>query len=157
VPVLPVELRKQFAAIADYLIPAYKDLPKASDAGIETVLLDRVLRARPDLIEPLSRGLALVLGKDPRAAVQELLKADPAALDALSAAVSGGYYLDENVRARIGYPGQETLPNDEPYAPPFYATDGTLDRVLARGPSYVPTPGLEANGIVDPFRLKPNS
>jgi hypothetical protein len=154
VPSLTPELRKQFAAIADLLIPAYKDFPKASDLGIETTLLDRVLTARPDLIEPLVRGLKSVLGHDPKASVEHLAKSDPPALDALFTVVPGGYYLNEGVRAQIGYPGLETLTNETPYAPPFYATDGSLDRVLARGPIYVPSPGSDAKGITDPFRLK---
>jgi len=154
IPELTAQLRRQYAAIADFLIPAYQDLPPASAVGIEGELLDRVLKVRPDLIEPLIRGLKATLGQEGRAAISELSTSDPAAADAIFTAVPGGYYLDPGVRQRIGYPGQETLTNENPYAPPFYATDGTLDRVLARGPIYVPTPGLKAEGVSDPFRLR---
>jgi hypothetical protein len=133
-----------FAAIADVLVPAYRHLPSASAVGIERELLDRVLAVRPDLVEAFVRGIESTLGSSPRQAAETLFHYDPVAFDAVATAASGGYYLDPGVRALLGYPGQENIPNDAPRATPDYVTDGTLRRVFDRGPIYVPTPGVAA-------------
>jgi hypothetical protein len=138
---ITAELRRHFAAIADVLVPEYGRLPKASDVGVADELLDRVLAARPDLTEIFVRGLQTTLGRSGREAAEHLFKQDPEAFDAVSTAAAGGYYLDPKVRELIGYPGQESIPNETPYALPSYALDGSLQRVFDRGPIYKPTPG----------------
>jgi hypothetical protein len=52
--------RAVFARVADYLIPEGEGMPAASQVGVPGDLLDAVLAARPDLVEPFLRGLRLV-------------------------------------------------------------------------------------------------
>jgi hypothetical protein len=136
--------RAHFAAIADALIPAYGALPKASDVGVAEALLDRVLAARPDLIEVFVRGLEATAGLEGRQAAERLFRTDPDAFDAISTLAAAGYFIDQGIRDLIGYPGQESVPAEAPYAVPGYATDGSLSRVFERGPIYKPTPGTLA-------------
>lgn len=131
--------RATFAGLADRLIPTYGKLPAASAVGVQKELFDLVLRARPDLAEDLRRGLAACAGRDASEAINALFKEDPDAFNAVSLAATGAYYMAEEVRRLVGYPGQEADPYD-PHATPDYLLDGTLERVVRRGPLYRPTP-----------------
>ena len=131
--------RETFAALADRLVPAYGKMPAASAVKVEAELLDLVLRARPDLEEGLARALKACAGKDPSQAVNALHSADAEAFGALSLAVTGAYYMAEEVWKKLGYPGQEGATYD-PHETPSSLTDGSLERVVRRGPLYRPTP-----------------
>jgi hypothetical protein len=85
--------RATFAALADRLIPAYRQMPAASAVKVEGELLDLVLRARPDL-----------------------------------------------QWQKLAYPGQAPGGSYDPHETPDYLLDGTLERVVRRGPLYRPTP-----------------
>jgi hypothetical protein len=98
--------------LADKLIPAEDGMPSASQAGATGVWLEAVLRARPDLREP----------------VQNL---EP---EAVASAVVAAYYFNPDVRERIGYAGQQAIP----LGPPDH--EELLGSVVARGPVYRPTP-----------------
>jgi hypothetical protein len=151
------DLRGRLAAVADALLPAAHGMPSASEVGVAGPQLDRVLAARPDLAAPLARALSAVappdvptdavadaaaplvaddprddLVDDPAAGLRALETADPEAHHALVLAIAGGYYLHEEVRRRIGYPGQRRRP--PPGGEPEYVRDGLLDAVVARGP-----------------------
>lgn len=120
--------RERLARLADVLIPAKDEMPSASEAGIAGALLDRILRIRPDLADPLRR----VVGKacdEPAARLAELLQQTPADHAALLMIVAGGYYYEPRVRQRIGYPGQEARPFN-PNEFESYVTEGLLDHVL---------------------------
>lgn len=132
--------RGTLADLADVLVPAAEGMPAASEAGVAGAGLDQVLAARPDLRATLEGLLAGAAGADPRAEVNRLAAEAPDAFATLALVVTGGYYLDPEVRRRIGYPGQ--VPN--PAAPGEAEHDlrgGLLDPVLARGPLYRATPG----------------
>ena len=145
-------LRARLRAFADVLIPAAHEMPAASEVGIADDQLDRVLRARPDLSEPLARALERVDPADHEGSLEGLREQDPAAHDALLLAVVGGYYIDRDVRRRLGYTGQvpvevraEIIPN--------YVEEGLIEPLLARGPIYREVPaatGLTSgSSIVD--------
>ena len=51
--------RARLRALADELIPAAGDMPAASTVGVADEELDRVLRARPDLVPALREALAV--------------------------------------------------------------------------------------------------
>lgn len=136
---LTAELRAVFEQLAVILIPAHGKMPAASAVGAHQSLLDDVLKHRPDIRDDLLRALAAAHGREPRAAANDLLRKDAAAFNALGLAVSGAYYMSPRVRELLGYPGQESVSYD-PYATPNYLTDGMLERVVARGPIYRPTP-----------------
>ena len=120
------------AAIAEHLIPAAGDMPSAADV-VDEGRLEFVLRARPDLAEPLHAALAGSLGEDPQIRLDRLGREDPAALGALQLAIVGGYYTDKRVRDLIGYPGQMAI-EVRSWEYPAYLEEGLIDAVLARGP-----------------------
>ena len=119
-------------AIADHVIPAAGEMPSAA-AVVDDDRLEFVLRARPDLAEPLRAALASHLGDDPQVRLDRLGLEDPAALGALQLAIVGGYYTDRRVRGLIGYPGQVAI-ELRSWEYPAYLEEGLIDAVLARGP-----------------------
>ena len=124
--------RATFTSVADHLIPAAHGMPSAGDV-IGDVRLRFVLSARPDLLEPLRAALRPELGSDPAERLSRLERDEPDVRGALLLVVVGGYYTDTDVRARLGYPGQEAKTLASWKVPP-YIEEGLTDRVLARGP-----------------------
>jgi hypothetical protein len=131
--------RSTLATLADVLVPAAEGMPAASEVGVADEGLDRVLRVRPELEADLSRVLKAGTGADAAEQIRDLQRDDPAGFDALALTVTGAYYTDQRVRDLIGYPGQlydrKRLERD-----PIDASDPLLQRVVARGPVYRPTP-----------------
>ena len=120
-----------FATVADQLIPAADGMPSAGEV-VDADRLQFVLRARPDLGDPIRASLRPDLGSD----VDERLRAladEPTNLAALQLAIVGGYYTDRGVRERIGYPGQMAL-ELRSWEYPAYLEEGLIDAVVARGP-----------------------
>ncbi len=127
--------RATFAALADVLLPATDDLPAPSSIDAHGRWLDRALEARPDLAAPLAAILAGAAGRDPAAEARRLHADEPEAFATLSLLVTGAYYLSPKVRKRIGYPGQKADPADDD-EPDYWLSDGILDAVAARPPSW---------------------
>lgn len=118
--------RERLARLADQLIPAESGMPSASEAGATGEWLDAVLAVRPDLEAPL-------------AAAREVdRERDPEGFAALTAAITAAYYMNPEVRERIGYAGQQAIPFDPDHED--YLADGLLDSVKSRPPVYRPTP-----------------
>jgi hypothetical protein len=126
--------RQTLAALADVLIPASDGMPSASQAGAAGALLDQVLRVRGDLEEPLAALSAAAAGRDPVAEVARLQAEDPALFEALTTAIAGGYFMSDDVRERLGYPGQEALALEDDHDPAL------LQPVIDRGTIFRPTP-----------------
>ena len=124
--------RGVLTAIADRLIPAAHGMPSAA-AVIGDDRLRFVLRARPDLLEPLIAALRPELGEDPGARLAALERDEPNNLAALQLVIVAGYYTDRTVRQLIGYPGQMAIEVRSWELPP-YIEEGLIDGVLARGP-----------------------
>ena len=134
--------RATFAAIADHLIPAAHGMPSAAEV-VTDERLRFVLRARPDLAEPLKTSLRAELGADVADRLLRLAD-EPTNLSALQLAIVSGYYTDKRVRERIGYPGQMAL-EVRSWEYPVYLEEGLIDAVLARGPVWRdPTTGQRA-------------
>lgn len=131
--------RATFAGLADRLIPDWEKMPAASKVKVEDEMLDLVVRVRPDLTEQLRRALDACAGKDPSKAINALHGDDPEAFGALSLAVTGAYYMSDEVWKLLGYPGQDGATYNAQETPD-YLLDGTLERVVRRGPLYRPTP-----------------
>jgi hypothetical protein len=123
--------RATFAAIADQLIPAADGMPSAAEV-VDDARLAFVLRARPDLADPLKAALREGLGDDVTERLATLA-AEPASLSALQLSIVGGYYTDTRVRELIGYPGQMAI-ELRSWEYPVYLEEGLIDAVLARGP-----------------------
>lgn len=128
--------------IADHLIPAAVGMPSAAEVVIDERLAF-VLRARPDLAEPLKA--ALRPGLDSNVADRLARLADePANLSALQLVIVGAYYTDKRVRELIGYPGQMAI-EVKSWLYPAYLEEGLIDAVLARGPVWRdPSTGVRA-------------
>jgi hypothetical protein len=124
--------RATFAVIADRLIPAAHGMPSAGEV-VGEARLGFVLRARPDLAEPLAAALRPELGDDPATRLDTLARDEPDHHAALLLAVVGGYYTDAGVRERLGYPGQ-VAKQIYSWQYPVYLEEGLIDQVLARGP-----------------------
>jgi hypothetical protein len=129
-----------FLALADFLIPAHKRMPKFSDicsfADAEAALDFRI-----DLKEAFDKSLQTDLAKGAEAHLEDINQNDKPAFSAVTTIAITTYYMNPKVRELIGYPGQESVQYDSK-ATQVYITDGSLGNVVARGRKYRPTPGL---------------
>jgi hypothetical protein len=137
------ELRDRLRRFADVLIPAAHGMPAASEVGVAGGQLDKVLAVRPDLAEPLARAVAGVDPADHVTSLASLRERDREAHDGLLLVVVGGYYIDADVRRRIGYDGQQPV-EVRPEIIPNYVDEGLIEPLLARGPVYRPVDDIEA-------------
>ena len=129
--------RSVLAALADELIPAGDGFPAASQAGVAAGGLDQVLAVRPDLADGLKRLLSAAKDRPPAEFLVEVRREDPSGFGVLAELVPGAYFLNPEVRARLGYGGQTSRPIDPR---PDYLEEDLLQSVLDRGPIYRPTP-----------------
>jgi hypothetical protein len=140
---LDPDARRRIAAIADTLIPAAHGMPSAAEVLTDD-RLSFVLRARPDLAEPLAAALRADLGEDVQGRLDALAD-EPTHLSALQLTIVGGYYTDRRVRELIGYPGQMAI-DVKSWLVPEYIEEGHIDAVLARGSVWRdPRTGQRAN------------
>jgi hypothetical protein len=128
---LDTDARATFTSIAGTLIPAAHGMPSAADVASDD-RLRFVLKARPDLLEPLQRALRPGLG-DVTARLDALGRDEPDCLAALQLVIVGAYYTDKRVRELIGYPGQMAI-EVKSWLYPAYLEEGLIDAMLARGP-----------------------
>lgn len=132
-------LRDRLARIADVLVPAYEEMPAASSVGIAGDLLDKALRARPDLATDCRRAVRDCADPPSPEALEQLAEEDPDGFGALMVLVLGGYYMSTEVRKLLHYAGQEALRIDIGELP-AYIEEELLDEVIGRGPIYRTTP-----------------
>ena len=128
-------LRDRLALIADVLVPAYEGMPAASSVGITGDLLDKALRARPDLAADCRRAVRACADPPSPEALEHLAATDPDGFSALMVLVLGGYYISAEVRKLLHYAGQEALRIDVGELP-AYIEEELLDAVVDRGPIY---------------------
>jgi hypothetical protein len=141
--------RGTLASIADHYIPGAHGMPSAAEV-LTDERLAFVLRARPDLVEPLRAALRPELGAAVEARLERLARDEPANLGALQLVIVSGYYTDRRVRDLIGYPGQMAIEVKSWIFPP-YLEDGLIDAVLARGPVWRdPSTGSRAVAVGAP-------
>lgn len=97
------EQRGVFAAVADTLIPAGQGLPSATEAGVHTDLIDRVLGFREDLAGDFDAALRTCVGKAPEEALDGLAQAHPEHFAALTLLTASAYILSDDVLTGIRY------------------------------------------------------
>jgi hypothetical protein len=132
--------RDRLRRFADVLIPAAHGMPSAREVGVADGQLDRVLAVRDDLTEPLLRAIARVDADAHDDSLAALARDDAEAHDALLLVIVGGYYIDPEVRRRLGYDGQ--VPAEvRPEIIPNYVEEGLIEPLLERGPVYRQVPG----------------
>jgi hypothetical protein len=127
------QARATFAGLADALIPEGDGMPSASQAGVAAEWLDAVLAARPELGPPLLALVRRLDGQDPKTAIANLGTADPAGFGLLAEIVPNAYFMNRDVRDRVGYPGQVGLDVDLTWPPDWL---DLLGPVIERGPIY---------------------
>ncbi len=126
--------RKTLGAIADVLIPAYGEMPSFSQSGAHNAHTDRVLELRPELLDALKAALALGGGGGDAGEIAEMLNRDqPDAIGLIGLVASSAYYLDADIRTKLGYPGQLQRP---PVEDEEYDYEDLLQPVIARGPIF---------------------
>lgn len=126
--------REIFGPRADVLIPNSEGMPSAVMADVHTVWIDKALAARPDLLDSFRESLT-VGGDDPHEAI-EALHRRAELFDAFSVLSAGAYFMNPDIRERIGYPGQENRAVTGDDVPKYIEM---LERVVDRGPIYRPT------------------
>ena len=99
--------RARLAEVAAALVPPGATMPGAADIALarEGGPIERVLRVRPDLAVPLAAALDAACGLS----VEQLAAERPDAVRVLLQVVIGAYYLDPEVKRRLGYDGQQAL------------------------------------------------
>ena len=129
-------LRDRLRTFADVLIPAAHDMPAASEVGVADRQLDR-RAAAPARTSPsrLARAVERVDPADYEGSLARLHEEDRVAHEALLLTVVGGYYIDRDVRRRLGYTGQVPV-EVRPEIIPNYVEEGLVEPLLARGPIY---------------------
>lgn len=134
-PALDPALYDRLAAVAEAILPATVQMPGAGAVGVAAGLVDRALRAEPRLAEPLAHALSQLPAGDVETGLRALRDRDASAFGTLVLVVVAAYFMAPEARAAIGYDGQHALLIDTTELP-HYLEDGTLDRVVARGPFY---------------------
>ncbi|MET1026345.1 MAG: hypothetical protein ABWY00_04190 [Dongiaceae bacterium] len=129
-----------YMKIADFLIPAYRQMPAFSTV-CDMAVVESSIGFRPDVKEAFNRGLQAEVPGDAEAMLEHLNTKDREAFDAITLITVTTYYMTPRVRELIGYPGQENVSYDSKETQ-VYLTDGSLGQVIARGRKYKPTPGL---------------
>lgn len=128
--------RERFASLADVLIPALEGMPCASEADVPDRWLDQALGYRPDLLAGLQEALQAAGDLPAQEAIELLNREHIPAFEALGTLVAGAYFLNPDVKRRIGYPGQLPTPVKDD-------TDTYIDlleRVMERGQVYREVP-----------------
>jgi hypothetical protein len=129
--------REVFGAIADVLVCEADNMPSATQVDVHTRWIDEALRLRPDLRAGLDAAIAHVRpATDVRLALGRLAVEQPDVFTSLGTLTAGAYYMDDRVRAAMGYPGQEERPLVDDTAEYL----DMLERVVDRGPIYRDTP-----------------
>ena len=136
--------RAALAVLADVLIPAGDGFPSASEAGVAGDGLDQVLLVRPDLAAGLKQLLAAARGLSAAEFVAQLQNHNSADFRLLAELVPGAYLLNPEVRAKLGYHGQNPRPIE---SRADYLDEGLLQAVIDRGSVYRPTPGRERSSL----------
>lgn len=124
--------RELVASLGDILVPSAEGMPSASEAAVPSRYLEEALGYRPDLEPGLRAALTAADGLEPEAAIELLNTEHIPAFEAFGTLLAGAYFLNPEVRALIGYPGQvPTPPKDDldTYA-------DLLENVLDRGQVY---------------------
>lgn len=129
--------RRTFSRLADVLIPAAEGMPSATEAEVPSEWAEEVLNLRQDLREGFFRALRVTQDiEDPHRALVVLQQKDLEAFNALGIVAAGGYLLNPAIRAKIGYPGQESRSSYNPDETPDYIIEGYLEPVFKRGAIY---------------------
>ncbi len=105
-PLTPEE-RTRLEALAGIMLPGGAGMSGASDVNLAQDPVDRVLHIEPALTARLSRFLSQVRVVRTMPDVETLAQQDPQGFKALGTVLANAYFMHEEIRRQIGYPGQE--------------------------------------------------
>jgi hypothetical protein len=128
--------RERLASLADVLIPSAEGMPSASEADVPTRWIDDALGYRPDLADGLVAALDAAGDLPAEQAVELLNREHIPAFEALGTLTAGAYFLNPDIKQRIGYPGQVATPARED----LDTYVDLLENVVERGQVYRETP-----------------
>jgi len=131
--------RNGLARILDVILPGTTNLPSGRAVDAHRELLDKVVRADPQLQDPLVEAgnrAAAIAGDSALNGVRDLCGDH---VEQVVFALTAAYYMAADVRAALGYPGQGRRPIAAATAQEV-ASDELVAPVVRRGPIYVPTP-----------------
>ena len=129
--------RARLAAFAALMIPGGHGMPSAGDIGLADDPADEVLGIDASRIDGLKRFLALAGPLATMADIEALAQRDKAGFADLGVVLANAYFMHAEVRAAIGYPGQEARDSS---AGLDEHDEAMLAQVVARGPIFRPTP-----------------
>lgn len=144
---LSAEERVRVLALGELLMPPSRGMPRVSEVLADGPLLDEAMAKRPEYVPGLREAAGMPAEPGDRDVLASIRAESPGAWAALTVVVPAAYFMDEGVRARLGYRGQVAQPIDL-NAPPDY--EGLILSVLERGPLCRPTPTL---GVLSAERL----
>lgn len=130
--------RAGIAKVIDLLLPGTDVLPAATAVQAHGDLLDRVLAADPKLA-PIVRACGERAAESAPQSLAEIEAWIGADAERLVFALHAAYYMSDEVRRRLNYPGQGRFPVAEA-TPDQMCTPELIAPVIERGPIYVPTP-----------------
>ena len=123
--------------LSEALIPPQPGEISIDEAGVPAIFLDRVLVARPDLIDDFKFVLDSSVESDARLFCEDLQRSDQRLFGVLTFVTGAAYFMSPRVRERLKYSGQVgEFQNGAPQ--PEYQSGGLLDDVLKRGRIYRP-------------------
>ena len=126
--------------LGDALAPASEAMPSFSEADKSGRFLIGAFEALPHL-GPHALKAADALGdRPPKEYLERLSSDEPETFSALHLILVGAYLINRRVWKRLGYPGRKPTPILDDEAD-HYLEGGLLDSVIARGPTFRPTPG----------------
>lgn len=124
--------------LADLWFPGSAHSPRMTELRWYTKLLDRAAAANDELAHRL-REAATLADKTDKLTADEVETWPAEVVDGAFMFVLCTYYMSSEVRAAIGYPGQDRRPVATATVDQ-YRHDELIAPVLARGATYVPTP-----------------
>lgn len=121
--------------VLNVLMPGGHGMPSAVEVGADSTLLSSALRVRPDLESSLGALLERFSEYsflNDHQALRRISLEEPEVFARATTLLSGAYFMSDEVRSSINYPGQEARRLDEDLSSYL----DMLERVVERGPIY---------------------
>ncbi|MBO6637844.1 MAG: hypothetical protein JJ920_07220 [Roseitalea sp.] len=128
---------ERLVRFARLMVPGGQGMPSAEAIGLCGDPVDEVLAIDPTRMEGLGRILALPGEIGTMADIEALAQRDASGFADLGVVLANAYFMHADVRAAIGYPGQEARDSS---AGLTNADHALLEPVITRGSIFRPTP-----------------
>ncbi|GAA5108286.1 hypothetical protein [Haloechinothrix salitolerans] len=138
---MTITCRDGAARLADLWFPGTARSPRMIDLPGYESLLNRAMRANPELAQAFVEVAELASGVDVLTA-KDVAEWPTEIVEAAWYFLTSTYYMATEVREAVGYPGQRRNPVAQA-TPDQMVDDDLLAPVLAMGSTYVPTPTVD--------------